>query len=421
MLGVLAIAGLLGVSTAAFAQENGNRDANGKVVRGPYATNNKLFDNTFIGIGGGLNLGVEQLKDGFSGYEKTHLKPGFDFKNGWNGKVFIGKWFTPTVGARLGVDWGMNYIGYQNYKDLAKAGIFLGLADNKADWNLGASAHQRWIHADFMWNLSNALGGYKETRFWNIIPYFTAGQFCFIENGGKAKDGDFELGAGFGIYNQFRLGNRVGLFVDLSAPVTRAEPIVSSDLADKDVQKMSRLAILPNLSLGLEIRMGRTNFDRVSSILPVVLPGATLEEVNGLKNRIGELEKENKGLRNEVDSLKKIHPDTVYVNNAVAPTESAVKTYFALGSSVLSDREKSHLDYFVENVMSKNSKNYELIGTADAGTGTPAINQKLSEDRAAAVKNYLVSKGVAASRLTTKGQGGVTGSPASNFRAVEIK
>ena len=32
-----------------FAQENGNKDENGKVVRGPYLTN-RFIDNTFVSV-----------------------------------------------------------------------------------------------------------------------------------------------------------------------------------------------------------------------------------------------------------------------------------------------------------------------------------------------------------------------------------
>ena len=41
-------------ATAAAAQEAGIRDAQGKVVRGPYETN-RMFDNVFIGVAGGVN------------------------------------------------------------------------------------------------------------------------------------------------------------------------------------------------------------------------------------------------------------------------------------------------------------------------------------------------------------------------------
>jgi outer membrane protein OmpA-like peptidoglycan-associated protein len=48
--------------------------------------------------------------------------------------------------------------------------------------------------------------------------------------------------------------------------------------------------------------------------------------------------------------------------------------------------------------------NFSVEGHTD-NDGDEASNQKLSEDRAAAVKNILVSKGIDASRLTTKGYG----------------
>ena len=43
------------VSLAATAQENGNRDAQNRIVRGPYETN-RFFDNIFVGVAGGVNI-----------------------------------------------------------------------------------------------------------------------------------------------------------------------------------------------------------------------------------------------------------------------------------------------------------------------------------------------------------------------------
>lgn len=46
-------------TTCAFAQQEvkgrENRDANNKIVRGPYLTN-RFFDNIFIGVAGGVNV-----------------------------------------------------------------------------------------------------------------------------------------------------------------------------------------------------------------------------------------------------------------------------------------------------------------------------------------------------------------------------
>lgn len=50
------------------------------------------------------------------------------------------------------------------------------------------------------------------------------------------------------------------------------------------------------------------------------------------------------------------------------------------------------------------SANFSIEGHTDSD-GTDAHNQKLSEDRAAAVKNYLIENGIASSRLTSVGYG----------------
>ncbi|MEO8515895.1 MAG: OmpA family protein, partial [Flavobacterium sp.] len=50
------------------------------------------------------------------------------------------------------------------------------------------------------------------------------------------------------------------------------------------------------------------------------------------------------------------------------------------------------------------SSNFSIEGHTDSD-GKDAANQKLSEDRAAAVKNYLIENGVEASRLSSAGFG----------------
>ena len=70
---------------------------------------------------------------------------------------------------------------------------------------------------------------------------------------------------------------------------------------------------------------------------------------------------------------------------------------------------------------------FSLEGHTDS-TGSDALNQKLSEERAAAVKNYLVENGIDASRLTSKGFGesmpvdtNKTAKGKANNRRVEVK
>ena len=146
IFGALAIASLL-FSANAFAQENNNRDENGKVVRGAYETN-KAFDNTFIGIGAGVNSVVPSIRAP-KNWGKIGLAADLNF----------GKWWTPAVGMRL---------GYHGLWDVAKSATFNG---TKAGDKFGF----HYVHGDFLWNISNSIGGYKETRFWDFVPYATMG------------------------------------------------------------------------------------------------------------------------------------------------------------------------------------------------------------------------------------------------------
>ncbi len=73
------------------------------------------------------------------------------------------------------------------------------------------------------------------------------------------------------------------------------------------------------------------------------------------------------------------------------------------------------------------SANFSIEGHTDSD-GKDATNQKLSEDRAAAVKNYLIENGIAASRLTSAGFGETkpidtnkTKAGKANNRRVEVK
>ena len=267
ILGTLAVAGLLGFSFTASAQENGNRDENGNIVRGSYETNG-FWDNWFIGLGAGANTVAG---------ENVNFKP----FGGLAVDVNLGKWFTPTVGARIG------YKGLKNSFELKDNNALK--AGYKDEYN------QHMFHADFLWNLSNSFSGYKETRFWDIIPY---AQFVGLANFKNIDDkNNFEYAAGAGILNDFRLGNHVDLYLDLAADLARRESL--------GIPGEKRYTFLPSLTAGLIFNLGRTNFDRHTSITPVVVPlPFTTDQYNALKNRVAELEKENAALKDEINALK---------------------------------------------------------------------------------------------------------------------
>ena len=370
MLGTLAVAGLLGFSQGVSAQENGNRDENGKIVRGPYETNG-FWSNWFIGVGAGVNSLYDTVLDFGVGGLATD--------------VTVGKWFTPSVGARVG------WRGIQN-------------SYTPRDGSSVISFDQNYFHADALWNISNALGGYKETRFWEFIPY--------LHFGGVRFDSSWNYAGGFGLINDFRLGKHVDFFIDCAAVMTYGYAF-----------SVGKFTLPVSATAGFIFNLGRSNFDRHSSVTPVVVPlPFTADEYNSLKARVAELERENAALKSEVEALRNRKPETVYVEKATV--EASARTFFDLNSSVISAREKAHLDYFAAEVIAKTDKTFSIKGYGDSATGSAAANDRISQARANAVKDYLVKNcGIDASRLNAVGEGGTDkfSKPISNNRTVVIE
>lgn len=94
---------------------------------------------------------------------------------------------------------------------------------------------------------------------------------------------------------------------------------------------------------------------------------------------------------------KFMNKDKIVVENAFNDLQ------FETGKAIIKDESKPSLDILAELLKSKNLI-LTLIGHTD-NVGTESDNLILSKKRAEAVKNYLVSKGVDSSNITTIGKG----------------
>ena len=370
-IGILAAASFL-FSFNAIAQEDNNVGENGEVVRGPYVTNG-VFDNMFINLGAGVN----------SVLEKSY---GLG-KIGLGTEVDLGKWFTPTIGVRAG---------------------WHGLYNTSKSGQLDKDPFH-YIHADFLWNVSNALAGYKETRFWSFIPYVSGGLSMVKHHDLKVYDQEFA--AGTGLLNSLRLGNRVNLNIDLGMILSRAETYNMKGFAKRYVG-------FPTATLGLQFNLGRTGFDRLSSVMPVIIPNKyTDAQYEALQKKYAELEKENAALKNKIADLENqlapfknlVDGQTYLFKNGrftavEAKVASPATVYFDLGSAKISEREKAHVEFFANNVVD-NATKLLLTGSADKQTGTAKGNQKLSEQRVDAVKALLGKLGVNTDNIQTVAKG----------------
>lgn len=338
---------------------------------------NSFWSNWFIQVNA---IGTSS----FEGGEKWS-NPFKDYRMNLGASVAIGKWFTPGLGLRTKLSgiWGRQI-----------------LTENKED-----NAMKYWtLDEQVLLNLSNIFCGYSDTRVWNFIPYVG---FGLSRN---MSEDIYAMGWNFGILNTWRLSHHVRLNLDLSFNpyepsfmqggngVGKHENIKRQLFENKDRQLRAEI--------GLTFNLGKATFNKVPDVDAIkALSQAEIDALNGrLRDANGEIDRLNNLINNhkcpEVGGGKTITVKEV----AAAP----VSVFFNIGSAkIASKKDLVNLQSLVD-VAKANNKKIIVTGSADSKTGSAALNQKLSEKRAQAVKDELVKMGVSESNIEVKGIGGVS-------------
>ena len=127
-----------------------------------------------------------------------------------------------------------------------------------------------------------------------------------------------------------------------------------------------------------------------------------------------------------VERVKEVPVEVVKEVKVPASTLSGSYTddlYFVLGKAEIRPDEAFKLGQIAQILKDNPEAKITVTGYADSGTGTSAINQKLSEQRAQTVIDMLKKAGIAASRIISQAAGGdrdAARSPESNRVAVCI-
>lgn len=77
---------------------------------------------------------------------------------------------------------------------------------------------------------------------------------------------------------------------------------------------------------------------------------------------------------------------------------------FPVGQATISPNFRPVLDNFAQSLQQNQSATVTIVGHTDS-TGSPAINEPLSLQRADATRDYLVSRGIASNRFAVDGRG----------------
>ena len=254
--------------------------------------------------------------------------------------------FTPWLSVRLSVGAWQSKGGFSGYET---GGRF---ATTTYKYNYVAPA------VDVMFNLCNDEANRLAAQGYSLRYNWTGTKVRAVGRGGLSLD--------------FRLSDRVSLGLEGAANV----------LTDRYNSKRAGNADWYfNVMAGVTINLGRTKNVRRTAPAPVAPAPA---------------------------------PQPVKVEEKPAPApqpKAEVKTvrrdvFFKINSSVISAAEKAKVEELARYLDNHKTVIVEVTGYADAGTGTHAINERLSAERAAAVMKMLTGEyGVEAGRVRVSHKG----------------
>ena len=301
------------------------------------------------------------------------------------GALSLGYQFNPSLGVRL------NAAGFQG-----KGAVVAPLEVYKFNYLQGA--------ADLTINLAQ-LFGYKHDRVFNPFVFIGGGAALGFRNGANnvTKTNPKEYFALLWTGKMITPVARVGLGADfrLSDAVALTLEVNDNILSDKfNSKKVGHPDFQFNALAGLKINFGKTTRPSAKYLAEL----AAAEAAAAAEKARLEAERAAK-LAAEKAAAEKAAADKLAAEKAAAEKLAAemrqVNTFFTINSYVISDEEAAKLIRYIDWLKANPDVNIAIAGHADKGTGTKRINQKLSEQRAAAVKAFLTERGIAESRIVS--------------------
>lgn len=379
---------LASVTVAGMAQSNESDPTEKYSV-----ATNSFWSNWFIqaNVVGTAFYGNQE--DGYD-HNKSPFK---DYRSNLGFSVAIGKWFTPGLGLRTKFNgvWGRTVPASEKYEDKS------------------ANANKYWtLNEQVLFNLSNMLCGYSDTRVWNFIPYLGGGV------GRNMTYNSYAIGLTGGLLNTFRLSRKVAINLDINYGLYTRDMDGVEDGAnhyqgnDRGVKGWDQLV---NVELGLTYNLGKATWKKVPDV--DAIKALSQGQIDALNAQLSDAQNENSRLKNMLANQKKT-PEVKTVKEVVA---APVSVFFNIGKSkIASKKDLQNVKELAEVAKSNNSK-IVVTGYADSKTGSAEFNKQLSQKRAEAVANELVNMGVSRDNIETVAAGGVdTLSPISYNRRATV-
>lgn len=353
---------------------------------------NRFGANWFVSGGADFNAA-------YSSQENCSNKNPFSTDRGTFGfSVAVGKWFTPGIGLRTGFD---------------------GIWGKQVNTRLSHPAYKYWhLHEDVMFNLTNLLRGYDESRVWNFIPYIGVGLAHDMRHGGRST----HAAANVGLLNNFRINRHLTVFFDIHAFAAKGALDGARDdrWAAHGTGTSRHYDKVAGLSVGVTWNIGKATWKKAPNVEALI--EMNREQMNAMNAEMENLREENEQLNEQLEAI-----DDTAVVDTVCNVEQSLRmiplsVFFNIGSDkIVNRRDLINVKDFVEAVRNSGC-GFVVTGYADSKTGTATRNEQLSLKRAQVVADELVKMGVERERITVEAKGGVdTMSPFPYNRRVVIR
>jgi outer membrane protein OmpA-like peptidoglycan-associated protein len=425
-----------------LAQEQRNEENSEKTEKTTY------LDNWFISLGTGANLLWGEQDEEIAGLT-DRLK--------WGGCNFsLGKWFSPTFGARIQVMTaslkGFNYfrpmgrsswyyhMGSPTSKSVVPNGFINPLNSNNSYIDLtfyekGSAEEQNIIYDEHNWRnfeLVTAKNGdrafaqkfnyysvtldlmtnftylfrgpYKENMLLDVIPFAGFG-LIYAEKGSATITYNYGV-IKVGIRPSFNIKNWA-IFAELQGNITSHDfdSYVGDELFD----------LVFHASVGLQY-----TFNKRFASPSIAHYSLSRDEIDYLNEKINQnrslIDKHQIILERQQDLLDKLNSCCDETRNS-SGTESVTHIYhgskgympeyirFALNSAQIQFTEDNKFRDVVEFLTTHPNSKLLLVGYADKKTGTSSYNFELSRKRVEAVSQELIRRGIDSQRLILEWKG----------------
>lgn len=347
------------IGVCAFAQDETVIEVQGQ--KGPYVTNG-FWDNWFLSAGGGAQIYFGQ-SDTYGDFGKR-LAPALD--------VSIGKWITPSVGVRFQYS-GLKAKGW-TFGELPYSE---GTADAKGYFKEKFNTMN--LHADFLWNISNAIGGERVDRFWNVSPYVGMG---LARSSGNGSDKN-ELAVTVGILHNWRLSDALDMNIEMKSMFVNQRFAFT--------QGSKGVNALGSLTVGLTYKFNKRGFQRASDLVVIEDNTQYVEQIAALEGMLAKAEQRRLQLMQQLES-RDAELNEERSEETPIPVLPDLAIFFEIGKANITEKSMINIGYLADIIKQFPEKRYVLFASADKETGTPDFNMKLSQKRGDAVYKALVEK-----------------------------